>query len=355
MANSTDAISTIHQVARRLEGDIRDRRLQVGDKYLTAHQAAEMLGVSRATAQRALKLLADDEKLLRRRNLGTFVGPGLDDTRAALMRSVYVLGKEDAGTSWFARSSEMIRGIREGADITNVSFGFVPRREPLQYLRHLIDTSTACNAFSGIIVISCEREVYQMLGESGIPTVVFGTLYQETPYLASIDIDNRAAGRLAAEHLVERGHRRISLIAYARGLPGDHEFLDGVCEALAEAGLPANALVTRFVPQGEETATALRDVLRASDIPKGTIVRTRTLMGVLLQVADELGIQLDETFDFVGQDTQGRWPFPGCFVRPEPSMEAIATRIGGMLKTLIEDKNAPRDHVFVPVRLEQTE
>ena len=313
-----------------------------------------MLGVSRATAQRALKLLADDEKLLRRRNLGTFVGPALGDTPSTLMQSVYLLGKEDAGTSWFARSSEMIHGIREGAGVTNISFGFVPEREPLQYLRHLIDTSTACNAFSGIIVISCDREVYQMLGESDIPTVVFGTLYQETPYLASIDVDNHAAGRIAAKHLIEKGHRRISLFSYARGLPGDHEFLDGVCETLAEAGLPANSLVTRLVPQGEETRTALKDVLRASDIPRGSIVRTRSLMGMLLEAASELNIRLEENFDFVGQDTQGRWPFPGCFVRADLSMQEIATRIGRMLKTLIENKNAPREHALVPVRLEET-
>ena len=36
-------------------------------------------------------------------------------------------------------------------------------------------------------------------------------------------------------------------------------------------------------------------------------------------------------------------------------MEEIATRIGTMLKTLIENKNAPREHVLVPVRLEQAE
>ena len=49
MDTSTHNISPVHRLAKRLEEDIRSRGLKIGDRYLTAHQAAEMLGVSRPT------------------------------------------------------------------------------------------------------------------------------------------------------------------------------------------------------------------------------------------------------------------------------------------------------------------
>ena len=90
-----------------------NRELQIGDRYLNAHEAADMLGVSRATAQRAMKVLGDTQTLLRRPKLGTFVGPGAvsqakSKTRTPpLVRALQVLGGIPKET-WFVGLALMV-------------------------------------------------------------------------------------------------------------------------------------------------------------------------------------------------------------------------------------------------------
>ena len=76
---STEALdySTVHRLAKRLERDIRLKNLVAGDRYLTATEAAQMLGCSRTVASRALFLLAKRAVLIRRRGQGSMVGPAI--------------------------------------------------------------------------------------------------------------------------------------------------------------------------------------------------------------------------------------------------------------------------------------
>ena len=136
MEMSVQNISPVHRLAKVLEEDIRSRGLKIGDRYLTAHEAAEMLGVSRATAQRAMKVLGDSEMLLRRRSLGTFIGPGAVDSSNSKVRTVYVISPEEEHNSVWA--SWMPRGIRRESGGTNVNFGFVPKHDSIGYLKQLV-------------------------------------------------------------------------------------------------------------------------------------------------------------------------------------------------------------------------
>src|SRR5689334_5138591 len=79
--------------AKRLETDIRRRCLTPGHKYLTAEESAKMLGTSVATANRALRLLADQEVVVRRRNSGTFVGPAVHHGAEQELQSVSVVAQ----------------------------------------------------------------------------------------------------------------------------------------------------------------------------------------------------------------------------------------------------------------------
>ena len=65
--------ASAHRLAHRIEADIRSRGLRPGDQYLTAEKAGRALGVSTATASRAMKLMAERDMLIRYRNRGTFV------------------------------------------------------------------------------------------------------------------------------------------------------------------------------------------------------------------------------------------------------------------------------------------
>ena len=72
MLKTGHSISKLERLAVRLEQDIRQRGLYAGDRYLTAPEAANLLDVSAGMAHRAMRVLAQRQMLVRRRNCGTF-------------------------------------------------------------------------------------------------------------------------------------------------------------------------------------------------------------------------------------------------------------------------------------------
>ena len=69
------------------------------------------------------------------------------------------------------------------------------------------------------------------------------------------------AGRLAAQHLVDLGHRRIGLIAPAAGSQAQALRVRGFRETLARAGLPPGPAQAQFGPEGKR----LRELARGQD------------------------------------------------------------------------------------------
>jgi len=265
MAISSHNISSVHRLAKQLEDDIQQRGLKIGDRYLTAHQAAEMLGVSRATAQRAMKVLGDSEKLLRRRSLGTFVGPGSVNSSNSKVRTVYIITPEDEQSSGPSRASWMVRSLRQESGSTNVNFGVIPKNGGLGYVKQLLQFAQTAGQLVGVIATGGDREIYQYLAESGVPTVIFGSLYQNNTRIPSVDLDNREAARLMTRYLIDRGHKRLMLFTMSEGRPGDHDFVDGVSDVLTEAYMPANSLVMRIVPDDMQTALPIVSQLMSGE------------------------------------------------------------------------------------------
>ncbi len=92
----------------------------------------------------------------------------------------------------------------------------------------------------------------QFLTKRELPAVVFGSLYPSVEGLPFVDRDQRRIGRLLAEHLLARGHKRILLLARQRMLPGDYLAIDAVRDTMDAAGLLAGRSVLLFYEGGEK-------------------------------------------------------------------------------------------------------
>jgi DNA-binding LacI/PurR family transcriptional regulator len=358
MLESPVTSSNLAMVAKRLEGDLRSRGLQQGDRYLTVADAALMLGVSNATAHRAMSILVRKKLLTRQHGRGTFVGEGIGQKRAARVRTVYILMPEADRDVSSVQLEDMMDSLRARLGGVNVQFSFIPSSNSVDYVRELIGSAQRIGQFAGAVPISCPRAVYKYLEEIGGPMVVLGSLYADQRSLASVDVDYRQIGQLLARYLVKKGHKRMALLLTGEGRPGDNAFYDGISDALTEADLPHNALTVRIYPHDFEAFRAqVRELLERPDRPTGIICGTDRLVGIVESVASSLELRIgrDVELVFQGQSTPAVERLPYVHAQPQLTFKQIANTVADMLRTLSEGGALEQDRVIVPVELREPE
>jgi DNA-binding LacI/PurR family transcriptional regulator len=346
--------STLDLLVNRLEQDIRRRGLGAGDRYLSAPEVARMLSVSTTTAHRAMQTLARRQMLVRRRNLGTFVGPHFEIKRGTTMRTVYAVMESPGLDKDAVPLESFIYGIRSRMKNANVQVTFLPRGDVNVIVRELLHSASAAGNVAGFVPISCPREVYRRLANSGIPTVVLGTPHVDQKDIASVDVDNRMAGQLLTQYLTGCGHRRIAVLMALEGQPGTNCFFDGVSDALTTAQLPHNALIHRIVPvEASAVASQLHELLAMPERPTALIARTPTMAKAVMAAFDLLQAPVADRCEIVYQNHPAveKNDLPFTCVQPQLSFGEIIGRIGEMLERLGTGEVLDLQRVVIPVEL----
>ncbi|MGH8893309.1 MAG: substrate-binding domain-containing protein, partial [Actinomycetes bacterium] len=134
------------------------------------------------------------------------------------------------------------------------------------------------------------------------------------PGIPSVNIDDRAGARAAAEHLVGLGHRRVAVLSAGsrpRGTvddadtAGEHHVsrqrLRGWLEGLAAGGV--RPTVARQPHNLEHEAyDAARTLLTAHDRPTGVLCFSDAIAHAVVRAADDLDLQVPRDLSVVGFD-----------------------------------------------------
>lgn len=146
----------------------------------------------------------------------------------------------------------------------------------------------------------------------------------------AVAMDDAGAARLATEHLLALGHRRVGFIAG----PPDYELsgwrIDGWRAAMAAAGLETGSLLLRGdfgYASGREAATAL---LASADPPTAIIASNDQMALATMEVARERGLAVPDALSVVSFDDT---PIVR-FVRPP--LTAIVQPIADMTARAVE-------------------
>jgi DNA-binding LacI/PurR family transcriptional regulator len=357
MSTSLASTSNLELIAKRLEGDLRARGLREGDRYLTVAEVSDMLGVSRATAHRAIGLLVERGLLQGQHGRGTFVGPRIGKGRKSVsVRTVFVLMPEQQIGVSGVQVESILTALTRAYGGIGVQFGLVPREGSLEYVRSLIETAQQAGILAGAIPISCSRSIYVHLAKSGVPVVVLGSVYHDQQDLPSVDVDYHQAGCLLAQHLLERGHRRIALLSTGEGRPGDNSFYDGISQAITDGNLPHNALVMRIYPGDHDALRVqVRDLLSREERPTAVIAGSPRFVPAVESVAGELKLSIPRQLDVVcaSQSTPDAEALPYTHVQPQMPFAKVAEAVADMLKRLSDGIPLERSHVVVPVELKK--
>lgn len=346
------ATSTARQVASLIEYDIRSRGLSEGDAYRTAEEVGRELSVHPRSVSRAMKLLALRGVLIRRRGVGTFIGPKVQSSAPVSIQPIEVLifvGRRRVGLP----SGDLVDGILEGSESTNVQLSLLPAVGQVAYVRELIQRSQTSGTRFGCVLIGCVREIQEFVLTSGVPAVVFGGVYPNTSALCSVDLDQAALGQLLAEYLLTQGRQRLALITHETWLPGDNAHHDGICRALEEAKSSQARMKIRSLPPLEPALVTepIIQVLQEEDPPTGLICRGPVFATAAVAAAAAVGRRVPEDVEIVFDSWSAHSELDLPFAYAVSTYRDEAKKVGTMLRTLIEGHRPDPPHVAIPVRM----
>jgi DNA-binding LacI/PurR family transcriptional regulator/DNA-binding transcriptional regulator YhcF (GntR family) len=279
----------IAQLADRLIADIVQRELQRGDRYLTAVEASRMLGVSNALANRALQLLERRQIIKRQQRLGAIIARLPSDESPCQLRRVHFLVHQQFLQSEGIGNDHVLIGMQSELPGVQVQISFLPAEAEAAFVEELISDSLKSHVVDGFVLVRTTCETQQVVAGSGLPAVVYGTIYPGVSGLARLDRDMHAVGVSLAEYLLSRGHQRIAYLNRQHTLPGDQTTLDAILTSLGRVGLPADAVTARFTPSNVPVIRATaRALFLSANPPTGFICRTEPIARQVREVADEL-------------------------------------------------------------------
>ncbi|MEV8566202.1 LacI family DNA-binding transcriptional regulator [Streptomyces sp. NPDC051322] len=161
----------------------------------------------------------------------------------------------------------------------------------------------------------------------------------------SVSVDDTVGGALAARHLIGAGHRTIAYISGPPHLQQVKDRRDGMLLALAEAGLPAEALLE--IPADRLDVAAGRDagsrLLGLSPRPTAVFCANDLLALGVLQVVYAAGLAVPQDLAIVGYDDI---EFAAAAAVPLTSVRQPAVAMGRMAADLLLEEVGPdaRDH-----------
>jgi LacI family transcriptional regulator len=160
----------------------------------------------------------------------------------------------------------------------------------------------------------------------------------------SVAVDDVLGGELAVTHLIENGHRRIAMVGGPLSIQQVRDRREGAMRALANAGLPADALTfleTKSLQVAEGRGAGERLVgLPASRRPTAAFCANDLLALGLLQSMTQQGLKVPDDLAVVGYDDI---EFAAAAAVPLTSVRQPREQLGRTAATLLLAENEP-DH-----------
>jgi DNA-binding LacI/PurR family transcriptional regulator len=276
-------------------------------KTPTIYEVAERSSTSISTVSRVLNSPSKVNVETRQRVLAAIDALGFIPKAEARARALRLNGRIGVISPFFTAPSfvQRLRGLTGELSKKNYDLVIytVDTQDRLQgYLSSLPLTGN----LDGLVILSlpvADADVNRLI-EHNIPTVLIEFPH---PKLNSVEIDDVDGGKMAAEYLIKKGHRRIAFL-------GDTDLpeyaihpvslrLVGFQHALQEAGIALPNEFVRLAPYTmEQTRQAAIELLNTSNPPTAVFAATDFQALGVIKVARQLGVKVPEQLAVIGFD-----------------------------------------------------
>ncbi|MCJ7551590.1 MAG: LacI family transcriptional regulator [Anaerolineae bacterium] len=240
--------------------------------------------------------------------------------------------------------SEVMAGVDEVASEAGLSMFVTASHNDPEREMEVVETFHR-RRVEGIIVAASRlsSRYRQRLERIQVPIVLINQHTEDTqPRFHSVAFDEQAGAKLAAEHLVSLGHRRIGYLGLGNRQRSNRLRLAGYREALREAGIDADPAWALVVPEAEIQARGDNDVAESScpsllnsGVTAVLCYNDRVAIGAL-EACRHQGLVVPGTVSIVGFDDieLARWVSPALTTIRQPRLEMGCVAMKMMLDLL---------------------
>lgn len=328
----------------------------------TLKDVARATGVSQSTTSRALSGEGYVAAEVRARVLAA--SERLGYVPHAMARSLRTQKSKTIGV--------LVSDLRN-AFYADLAAGVAGRARHNQYTMMLVDDQgvtdaemTAARAFvaarvAGVIVTPLSAEVSNYLITQHIPVVEADRQFSAGDCDAVL-IDNVDVARRMTDHLVDLGHRRITLFIDETNWTTGGERSEGFRRSLEESGIPMDpSLLVSAGWDAAEARTAAIDILARRDHPTAIFAANNLIAEGVWRAASDLGMRIPEDLSIVSFD-DSQWMSmvtPGitavaqdAVALGEAAVDRLMTRIADpaadAVTTVLQARVLPRGSTAAP-------
>ncbi len=398
MSRSRIAASKHHQVFSTILREIQNGKWKEGDRLPSEAQLVERFGHSRITVGRALRDLVAAGVISRRAGAGSFVSRPSTDTRLSFGLLIADLGETDIfepicrgmmasplarahALVWGSASVDAVSGGRSSGASGDEARGDegtgdkAPDDETLgnegsgnralgdsasngaaavdterrgerawQLCRHYIERRVDGVFFAPVEMTpsagDVNHRIARALDEAGIPLVLLDrtvTPYPDPGYHDLVGIDNRRAGYVMTEHLLQLGARRIVFVRQPNSAPTVDAREAGYREAMYARQVPLDQLGSaRLDPDNHIQVEAM---LRART-PDAVVCANDRTAGRLMRTLRRLGVGVPNDLRMVGIDDV---EFASLLPVPLTTLRQPTLQLGEVALSVMLERVARRD------------
>lgn len=199
--------------------------------------------------------------------------------------------------------AEVVRGVEEGCYRNNFSLILCNSGNKID--RQLDNLTTLVQKRIDALVVMTNRseerfnEALQKV--KGLPKVVLDSAPQ--PNACTLQDDSVLGGRLATNHLISCGHRKIGCLMGPEGHPRSIDRHRGYIEAMATADLPVNSLWSASGPLSVSGGyNAMAQILRSGERPDAVFAFNDLMAIGAYHAIQENGLSIPQDISVVGYD-----------------------------------------------------
>jgi LacI family transcriptional regulator len=227
--------------------------------------------------------------------------------------------------------------------------------DSVQHYQSQLEMLPVARRIDGLIVMSLQigdLDAERLL-EHDLQTVLIESHHTA---FSGVEIDNEAGGRLAAQYLIECGHRNIAFVGIGSEIPGctlptSAIRLVGFRQAMADAELPLRDIYIRNAENDMAAAYEQAKLLLNIDEPPTAIFATSDLLAIgILKALRELNLRVPEDVAVLGFDNLDIADYLGLTTIAQSLFESGRVAVELLLGRLGEPTRAVQ-HVRFPLQV----